>query len=271
MLTFVIRCAITLLCVYVAVVGLAWMYQRKLLYFPDATRTQPAGAGLADVAERLLKTPDGQSIVTWVGQASRGFPTILYFHGNGGSLEDRAGRMVQFMSQGYGITMMSYRGFSGSTGSPSEVANIADALLAFDSLVASGTLARDVILYGESLGSGVAAQVAAARPVGGLILDAPYTSTADVGAEVYWFLPVRLLMSDTYETKRYIKALKAPLLVVHGEADDVIPVAMGRQVHALAPEPKQLAVIPRAGHENHWQFGSYDIIVAWLDAWRAKR
>jgi uncharacterized protein len=271
MLTFLTRFCIALLCVYGAVVGLAWMVQRKLLYFPDPTRTRPADADLPDVAERLLKTPDGQSIVTWVGKARPGYPTLLYFHGNGGNLLGRAARLAHYMKQGYGMMMMSYRGFSGSTGSPSEAANIADALLAFDTLVASGTAARDIILYGESLGTGVAAQVAAARPAAGLILDAPYTSTVDVGADVYWFLPVRLLMSDRYETKRYIKALKAPLLVVHGEADQVIPVAMGRQVYALAPEPKQLAVIPQAGHENHWQFGSYDIIFGWLDAWRARR
>ena len=169
------------------------------------------------------------------------------------------------------MTMMSYRGFSGSTGSPSERANIADALLAFDTLVADGTKPSDIIVYGESLGSGVATQVAAQRPVGGVILDAPYTSTADVGAESYWFLPVRLLMTDRYETIRHIKKVRAPLLIVHGERDSVIPVKMGRAVHATATSAKEIATFPAAGHNDHSDHGSYDVIFRWLAARRATR
>jgi uncharacterized protein len=270
-LTIITRLAITALILYLGVVVAAWAFQRKLLYFPDPERTQPAAAGLKGVNERVLNTPDGQKIITWVGQPKPGFPTILYFHGNGGSLAGRVARIRQYLDNGYGTTIMSYRGFSGSTGSPSERANIADALLAFDTLVAGGTKPSDLIVYGESLGSGVATQVAAARPVGGIILDAPYTSTVDVGASTYWFLPVRLLMSDRYETSRHIRKVTAPLLIVHGERDSVIPVAMGRAVHAAATSPKQIATFPDAGHDNHSAYGSYDVIFGWLAAWRASR
>jgi uncharacterized protein len=265
------RLTIAALIVYLCIIGAAWAFQRKLLYFPSALRVQPADAGLQGVTERVLQTPDGQQIITWVGQPKPGFPTILYFHGNGGDLSGRAFRMRTYLAQGYGMTMMSYRSFSGSSGSPSEKANIADALLAFDTLVTGGTKPGNVIVYGESLGSGVAAQVAAARPVGGIILDAPYTSTVDVGAQAYWFLPVRLLMSDRYETIRHITKVTAPLLIVHGERDAVIPVEMGRAVHAAAVGPKEIATFPNAGHDNHTEYGSYDVIFRWLATWRAAR
>jgi uncharacterized protein len=269
--TFLTRLSITAAVVYLCVVGAAWALQRKLLYFPSPQRVQPADAGLNGVAERVLQTPDGQQIITWVGQPRAGFPTILYFHGNGGNLSGRADRMQHYLKHGYGVTMISYRGFSGSTGSPSEWANVADALLAFDTLVADGTKPSDIIVYGESLGSGVATQVAAQRPVGGLILDAPYTSTADVGAETYWFLPVRLLMSDRYETIRHIKKVTAPLLIVHGERDAVIPVRMGKAVHAAATSAKEIATFLYAGHNDHSDYGSYDVVLRWLAARRAPR
>jgi uncharacterized protein len=268
LLTFLTRLTITAVVGYLLLVGAVWMLQRKLLYFPSPQRVLPADAGLEGVTEKVLKTLDGQHIITWVGQPKPGFPTVLYFHGNGGDLSGRAARMARYLDQGYGMTMMSYRSFSGSTGSPSERANVADALLAFDTLVAGGMTPNKIIVYGESLGSGVATQVAAARPVGGIILDAPYTSTVDVGATTYWFLPVRLLMSDRYETIRHIKKVTAPLLVVHGERDAVIPVAMGRAVHAAALSRKEIATFPAAGHHDHSEYGSYDVIFRWLTAWR---
>lgn len=265
------RLSITAVIVYLCIVAAAWVFQRKLLYFPSQQRVQPADAGLKGVTERVLQTPDGQQIITWVGQPKPGYPTLLYFHGNGGNLAGRFDRIQYYLKHGYGMTMMSYRGYSGSTGSPSEQANVADALLAFDTLVADGTKPSDIIVYGESLGSGVATQVAAQRPVGGVILDAPYTSIADVGAEAYWFLPVRLMMSDRYETIRHIKSVTAPLLIVHGERDDVIPVKMGRAVHAAATSKKEIATFPGAGHDNHSDYGSYDVVLRWLDALRAAR
>ena len=265
-LSFLARLGITAVIVYLAIVTAAWAFQRKLLYFPSATRVQPANAGLPDVVERVLATPDGQQIVTWVGAAKPGFATILYFHGNGGNLSGRAGSMAHYLRHGYGVMMMSYRGFSGSTGSPSEAANVADAVLAFDTLIADGIQPRDIVVYGESLGSGIATQVAVKRPVGGLILDAPYTSTVDVGAATYWFLPVRWLMADRYETIRHITRVTAPLLIIHGERDRVIPVAMGRAVHAAAPGRKQITTFPHAGHVDHTEHGSFDVVLHWLAA-----
>jgi uncharacterized protein len=236
--------------VAVALLLAAYFGQRRLLYFPDRERTAPADIGLGTVSEHILLAPDGAQIVTWWGKAKPGKPTLVYFHGNGGALAARQPRVERFMGEGWGIFMMAYRGYSGSTGSPTEANNVADALRAFDWIVGQGV--TGLVLYGESLGTGVATQVAAQRQSQpqslGLILDAPYTSTWEVGALRYPFLPVRLAMWDRYETRRHITQVRVPVLVIHGTLDPVIPVKMGRDVAGLANEPKSFVEFPRGGH-----------------------
>nr|WP_210269954.1 alpha/beta hydrolase [Hyphomicrobium methylovorum] len=247
-----------------------YLAQRHFIYFPDPTRTAPAAAGLPSVSEEILQTPDGESIVAWYAAAQPGQPTLLYFHGNGGALELRNERIRKYLNRGRGMFMMSYRGFSGSTGSPSERANIADAKLAYDALVRKGIRPEDIIIYGESLGTGVAVQVASEKPVGGVILDSPFTSIAERAQQLYPWLPVGLLLQDRYDSIRYIGSVHAPLLIVHGDADEVVPVDMGRRLFAAANEPKQLEIIRGAGHDNHSEFGSFARIDAWVDALRKK-
>jgi hypothetical protein len=259
-----------LLAIYALIVLAAWLGQRKLMYFPDRTRTAPSAIGLPNVEEQVIETPDGARVLAWWGRARPGQPTLLYFHGNAGSFLDRAERFRSYLARGRGMLMMTYRGYGGSTGSPSEAANVADAKLAYRHLLKLGVRPEDVILYGESLGSGIAVQVAAEHPVGGLILDAPYTSAVDLAASVYPFLPVRALMTDRYETLRYIAKVRAPILVVHGDRDRVIPLEMGRAVYAAARGPKRIEILPGAGHVNHAEFGSFERINAWIDEIRRR-
>ncbi len=254
---------------YLLIVLAAYLGQRRLMYFPDGKRTAPAEAGLQDVEEVVLETGDGARVIAWWQRARPEQPTLLYFHGNAGSLALRAETFRRYQAFGRGIFMMSYRGYSGSTGSPSEAANVADAVLAYQRLVDAGVDPSDIILYGESLGSGVAVQLAAQRPVAGVILDAPYTSIVDVGAKAYPFLPVRLLMMDRYDSLSRIAKIEAPLLVLHGARDRVVPVDMGRAMHAAAPGPKELAIIPLAGHNDHHLHGSMAVTNAWIDRLRA--
>lgn len=251
---------------YAIVLAGAYYLQRTLMYFPARERVAPAAAGLTGVDELVLSTPDGAKVIAWYGRAAPGKPTLLYFHGNGGSLVTRAERIGRYLARGYGVFMMTYRGYGGSTGQPSERANVADAKLAFDTLVASGVEPRSIVIYGESIGSGVAVQVATEKPARGLILDAPYTSVTEVAAAAYPLLPVRTFLTDRYETMRHIGRIRQPLLVVHGEQDRVIPVEMGRAVHAAAPEPKKLVTFPRASHSDHHLHGSYEAIFDWLDS-----
>lgn len=245
--------------------------QRKLMYFPDTTYFTPAQAGLPGVTERLIETPDGARVLVWSAPARAGRPTILYFHGNAGSLETRNERIRKYMARGLGVFMMTYRGFGGSTGVPSEAVNVADAKLAYDMLVASGISPSDIIVYGESLGTGVAVQVVAVKAVGGLVLDAPYTSMVDLAALHHPLIPGRWFMTDRYDTRTHIKDVHVPLLILHGEEDDIVPVAMGREVFDVAAPPKVIKTFPGAGHADHYLFGSYDALYGWIEQLRSGR
>jgi fermentation-respiration switch protein FrsA (DUF1100 family) len=180
--------------------------------------------GLPDVSERIIPTPDGEKLIAWYGKAKPGQPTLLYFHGNGGALEFRSASIRRYLDRGRGMFMMSYRGYSGSTGSPSETANVADAKLAYDALLKEGVRPENIILYGESLGSGVAVQVAAEKKVEGVILDSPFTSIAALAADLYPWLPVNLLLKDRYDSILHVRDVHVPVFIVHGEADDIVPV-----------------------------------------------
>jgi fermentation-respiration switch protein FrsA (DUF1100 family) len=175
------------------------------------------------------------------------------------------------MDEGWGVYMMTYRGYGGSTGSPSETANVADARLAYQALVQDGVSPTSIIAYGESLGTGIAVRIAAELPVAGVILDAPYTSIVDIAARSYPFLPVRLILTDRYETTRYIGKIRAPLLILHGERDGVVPVAMGRELARLAPEPKRLVTFPGGHHSDLYVDGNnaIDAVRSWIDGQRA--
>jgi fermentation-respiration switch protein FrsA (DUF1100 family) len=249
---------------YLTVGAGLYLAQRQLLYRPDTTRVDPATIGL-DVREVVIERPDGARLIAWRAKAAPGKPTLLYFHGNGGNLAGRHERIALYRSAGYGVFMLSYRGYSGSTGSPSEAANVADALAAYDLLAAEGVAPRDIVLYGESLGTGVAVQVASTRAVGGVILDAPYTAIVDIAAAHYFWLPVHALMQDRYDSLSRIADIKAPLLVLHGARDTIVPLAMGQAVFAAAKEPKQMHVFPQAGHLFHTEFGSFEVIRAFVD------
>lgn len=243
--------------------------QRRLMYFPDKTYFTPKSAGLASgVDERVIETPDGARVLAWYAKAKPGLPTLLYFHGNAGSLETRIERIRKYMARGLGVFMMTYRGFGGSTGHPSEAANVADAKLAYDMLVASGVDPSDIIIYGESLGTGVAVQVAAVKTVAGLVLDAPYTSMVDLAALHYPYIPGRWFMTDRYDTRTHIKDVRVPLLILHGEQDDIVPVTMGREIFDLAGPPKVIRTFQGAGHADHYLFGSYDALYKWIDELR---
>ena len=260
------KTVLALLVLYVAACIVGYWGQRALIYYPDRRRIAPASIGLKGVEERILQTADGERLIAWYGKARPGQPTLLYFHGNGGGLVDRAPRIERFMQAGYGVYMMAYRGYSGSSGRPTEAANVADAKLAYDTLVAEGVPPQRIILYGESLGTGVATQVAAARPAAGLILDAPYTSIADVGAASYPFLPVRLVLVDRYDTQRYIRDVHMPLLILNGEKDRVIPFTMGRTLYRIAHEPKRLVTFPNGGHSDLYINGNtaLEVVRSWI-------
>lgn len=246
----ILRAVLLLLVIgYLVVVCFMYLQQRSLQYHPAHAGTQPQGLGLTGVGEERVKTPDGETIVLWHAPAPPGRPTVLFFHGNGGEISDRAKRFAYLQAQGFGVMFVSYRGYGASTGSISEQGLITDALTAYDALRAKGVVPDDIMLLGESLGTGVALQLAAQRAVAAIALEAPYTALVDIAAERYWWLPVRWLMKDQFRSRDFIAKVKVPILIQHGDADRVVPVAQGRALFAMANEPKQIVVIPGAGHD----------------------
>lgn len=229
-------------------VALIWFGQRRLIYRPDTERVQPSAAGLAGVREVILPATDGTRLVTWFAPAGTKDLTVLYFPGNGAGLNDRSVRISMLQAAGFGVMMLAYRGYAGSTGSPSETANVADAKLCYAWLREHDIAAERIVLFGESLGTGVAVQVAAERTVAGVVLDSPFTSLVDVAATHFPYLPMRWLLRDRYDSMALIGRLRAPLLIVHGEQDSIVPFVLGQRLFAAAPEPKQHHAFARTGH-----------------------
>jgi fermentation-respiration switch protein FrsA (DUF1100 family) len=165
--------------------------------------------------------------------------------------------------------MVSYRGYSGSTGSPSERGLHTDARTAYDWVRQSYEASR-LVAYGESLGTGVAVRLASEQPLAGLILDAPYTSTADVASPIYWYVPVSWLMLDQFRSLDIIQKVKAPLLVLHGTDDRTIPFAFGERLYAAAPEPKRFIRIEGGSHTRNLEQGGLQAVDDFLTAVEAR-
>jgi fermentation-respiration switch protein FrsA (DUF1100 family) len=240
--------------------GLAALFllQRSFLFpIPQAVRTAPAAAGFPQAEEHLLTTADGERVVVWHVAAKPGHPVVLYFHGNGDFLAGFFGRFHDLIADGTGIVALSYRGYAGSSGQPSEQGLLQDAAAAYAFTTARYGADR-IVAWGFSLGSGVVVALAAEQPVGRLILEAPYTSIADVAASVFPIFPVRLVMRDPFHSDQRIARVKVPLLIMHGARDPTIPIAFGERLFALAHEPKQFARFAEGGHNDLDDFGAIE-------------
>src|ERR1700736_1511701 len=238
--------------------GLAVLFfkQRSWLFpIPPVPRTAPAAAGFPEAEEHVLTTADGEKVIVWHVPAKPGHAVILYFPGNGDYLAGRISCFRGMTSDGTGLVALSYRGYAGSSGQPSEQGLLQDAAAAYAFTAARYTPDR-IVLWGFSLGTGAAVAVAAEQPVGKLILEAPYTSMADVAARHFPVLPVRWLLRDRFHSDQRMARVTAPLLVMHGERDLTIPIEFGERLFGLAPGPKQFVRFPLGGHNDLGNHGA---------------
>jgi hypothetical protein len=248
---------------YGGLLALMYVFQRALQYFPDTAHVAPATAGLPQAQEVTLTSSDGEKLIAWYVPARGDKPIVIYFQGNAEGLSARVHRFTWLTEDGTGLLALAYRGFGGSTGSPSEQGLIRDANAAYD-FVRAQYAAKRIVLFGESLGTGVAVALASEHEIGALILDAPFTSAAEVGAAHYPFAPVRWLLKDKFHSDERIGRVSTPLLVLHGEQDRIVPIRFGEKLFALAREPKRFVRFPQGGHVNLDDFGAAKVIKKFL-------
>jgi fermentation-respiration switch protein FrsA (DUF1100 family) len=252
----IVKVAIVAVLAYGALVALMWLLQDRFIFFPQAGRdaaTTPAARGLPfDDVE--VATPDGPKLHAWWIPAERARGTVLLLHGNAGNISHRIDYAVMFRRLGYSTLLVDYRGYGRSTGTPTEQGTYIDAAAAWDWLKEDRQVPeRDIVLFGESLGGGVASWLAARHQARALILASTFTSAVDLGSELYPFLPVRLVSRNRYETLQRLGDVRAPVLVIHSPEDDIIPFAHGRRLFEAAREPKAMLEIA-GGHNEGFVF-----------------
>lgn len=244
----------TILLIYCALLIATFMNQRNMMYFPARGLPDPMSAGLPDTETVSVETVDGLHLTGWFSRVEHPQGVIVYFHGNGGNISHRAERAAILNGLGYDVLLVGYRGYGLNPGRPTEAGLYNDARAYLNHLISSDHPAETVILYGESLGTGVAVQMALEYPQArALVLDAPYTSITDVAAELYPTFPVRLLLRDRYDSLSKIDKINMPLIVLHGGRDRVVPEKFGRRLFDRAPEPKLFLHFQNGAHYDLYE------------------
>ena len=247
---------------YLGVTAIIWWAQERMI-FPAPTEVGPSVA-IEGFAPFPMQMADGVILNAYRHPAEAGETTILVFHGNGAT----AARMIvhgrDLAASGYGVLLAEYRGYGGSGGEPTEAALVEDALAAFDQLAAGG--GEPIAVWGHSLGSAVAVQVAAQRPMSALVLEAPFDSILALAGELFGWLLVETLLRHPFRSDLAIARVTAPILIVHGDRDGVIPIEAGRRLHAVAPEGTRFEVVAGAGHNNVARMGGMAIALDFLAA-----
>ena len=229
---------IFVLAVYLVITLSLYFFQRNLLYEPSENNY--SGDRLTVPIEKVkIKTQDNIELLSWYHKKNvSDYKTILFLHGNAGSLEDRIYKLNFLGNLDVNFLIIAWRGYSGSSGKPSEFGLYQDAKSALNWLNSKGITDDKIVLYGESLGTSVAIEVGQNRNFAGIILEAPFTSMIDIGKKHYPFFPVKLLLKDKYVSKNKIKNIKSPVLVMHGKEDKIVPFYMGKKIYDLANQPK---------------------------------
>lgn len=239
--------------VYLAICGYMFAVQRSLQYSPNPAAMDPAGAGLAVEVERLVSEDGTPLVAWWAPPRDPAKPVLLYLPGNGSNLMRRADRFGYLIGQGYGLYAVSWRGYGGSEGSPTEAGILADARAAYAS-VAARTPASRLVIFGESLGTNVAVMLAAEKPAAAILLDSSFSSVRDVAAGKYWWLPVDLLMRDPFRADLAAPRVTAPVLQIHCTDDPVTPLPYAERLNRLLPRADLFRIEARCHPANLLRF-----------------
>jgi len=259
------RIAVATLGSYGQIANGMFAFQRSLLYQVGSDVPDLARAGIEGFRAVTVKTPDKLALISWYRPAAPGMATLLVTHGNAGHIGHRVGKLAAFADEGYGLFLVGYRGFGGNPGSPSEDGLYIDGRAGLAWLDRNGVPAEQVVAYGESLGIAVAIEIASAAPVAAVVLESPYTSLADVASSYCWYMPFAAsLVTDRFEARKIIGKVEAPVLLLHGKRDTIIPARQAEELFAAANEPRELQIIPQAGHMDLYEHGAAGIVKAFL-------
>ena len=256
-----------LVLIYAAVLVLVFICQRQLQYHPaKSMEGGPARYNVPEMREITVRTKDGLSLLGWYAPPKEDKPVVVLFHGNAGHIGDRGYKARHLMDAGYGVLLAEYRGYGGNPGNPDEKGFYSDARAFMSWLMQEKIPEKQMVLYGESIGSGVAVQMAVEHEsIAALILEAPFSSALDVGQGVYWWLPVRYLMVDKFMSIDKIGDVHAPLLILHGDNDKVVPFKLGRKLFEASNNPKTFVEIKDGGHSDLYDFGAAGIVTEFLE------
>jgi fermentation-respiration switch protein FrsA (DUF1100 family) len=256
---------------YVGLVVLLYVFQRNIMYHPTSAHPEPKAYNCGDMTVINAKTEDGLTLFGWYkAPATPEKPVLLMFHGNAGDIGTRNYKARFWLNHGYGVLMAEYRGYGANPGSPTEQGLYRDGRAFVSWLRAHGFKPSQIVLRGESLGTGVATQMAVETPgIRALVLESPFTSAGDVAQKRYFFVPAKLLLKDEYDNLSKIRNIKTPLLIVHGVIDDVVPYKEGKTLFEAANKPNQLVAILDAGHDDLYMHGAGPKILAFLEGLKA--
>jgi len=238
-----------ILFVYLIVLVLMFSFQRDFIYFPQPEIESPEFYGLNNFEETRLPNNEGVEGKAWHNDFKERETTILYFHGNAETLSNNVDLYKKLDAAGLGVFAVTYRGYGGSEGKPSETGNYIDAEAAIK------TISRDIdpsklVVVGRSLGTGIAVDLAAKHDLGGVVLISPFTSLADIGAKQFPFIPARYLLLDRYDSLQKIAKVDEKLRIVHGSKDNLVPIALGKELYNAANEPKEFITLEGVGHND---------------------
>jgi hypothetical protein len=237
-----------------AIPVLLFVFQRRMMYFPDGRVPLAVEVGLGRAEEVSFGTSDGLKLAGWFLTTATGtppVPTVLVFNGNAGNRSYRAALAQALAQHGCNVLLFDYRGYGGNPGSPSETGLADDARAARAYLTSRSDIDTSHIVYfGESLGAAVALALAVEQPPVALVLRSPFTSMADVGSYHYPRLPVRLLLRDRFLSNEKIGQLRSPLMVIAGDRDEIVPFEQSRRLYEAASSPKEMVVIAGASHNE---------------------
>ena len=229
---------LTIFVIYFFVLVFLYFYQRNLLYHPNENNYSGDKISV-DIEKVKIETADNIKLLGWYHEKNlKDYKTLVYFHGNAGSLENRIHKLNHFQDMNINFLIIAWRGFNGNKGKPSERGLYVDGKSAIDWLKKKGVDKKNLILYGESLGTGVATHLAQNKNYAGVILETPFTSMVDAAKNFYPYVPINLLLKDKFENFKKVKNINTPILVMHGEVDQIVPFSMGKKIYEVANNPK---------------------------------